>query len=115
MPAALTLHIDGLPTSHRIRRADTWWRRAVGLLTTTALHDPCGLWIAPCGSVHTFGMRYAIDVVFLDRDNRVLKVVPRLRPWRMAGAARAVATLELREGLAEPLGLRPGLQLSLAA
>jgi uncharacterized protein len=77
-------------------------RRARGLLGTT---DAPPLLLAPARSVHTFGMRRAIDVVFLDAGLRVVKVVPRLRPWRVAGARTAVAVLELPAGTAD---VRPG-------
>ena len=68
--------------------------------------------LAPARSVHTFGMRRPIDVVFLDAGARVVKVERGLRPWRMAGDRRAVAVLELPAGTArvepgERLALRP--------
>lgn len=109
------LRLDGQPTNEDILLADRWWRRAIGLLATTQLARPSGLWLAPCASIHTFGMRLTIDIVFVGRDGVVLKVVPRLRPWRMAGCRGAHAVLELREGLAQALGLRPGRHVSLAA
>ena len=96
-----------------IRLAATWFSRAIGLLATPRLDDPCGLWIVPCNSVHTFWMRYAIDVVFVDARGVVMKVVPMLKPWRMAGCRGARATLELRAGLASELGIVPGVPLGL--
>jgi uncharacterized protein len=96
----------------RIRTALRWWTRAVGLLATASLEDPCGLWISPCNSVHTLGMRYAIDVVFMRADGTIAKVVERLPPWRAAGCLNAKSTLELRAGLADQLGLRPGMALA---
>lgn len=112
-PAALELHIDGRPSGCRVRTALRWWSRAVGLLATPRLEDPSGLWIAPCNSVHTFGMRYPIDVVFLARDGAVQRVVAGLRPWRAAACRRAHTTLELRAGLAGRLDLTPGRRLAL--
>ena len=111
----MNLHVDGQRTAWRIRQAVRWWSRAVGLLATPALEDPCGLWIAPCNSVHTLGMRYPIDVVFVRADGTIAKVVERLRPWRAAGCRQARFTLELRAGLANQLQLRPGMTLALAA
>lgn len=112
-PAALELHIDGRPSGCRVRTALRWWSRAVGLLATPRLEDPSGLWIAPCNSVHTFGMRYPIDAVFVDAGGRVAKVVATLRPWRAAGSRRAACVLELRAGLAAELGIVSGTALSL--
>jgi uncharacterized membrane protein (UPF0127 family) len=43
-----------------------------------------GLWIEPCNSIHMFFMRFAIDAVFLDRDNRVKRVLRNLKPWRVS-------------------------------
>jgi uncharacterized protein len=78
-------------------------RRARGLLGRRGPGAP--LLLAPARSVHTCGMRRPIDVVFLDADLRVVKVAARLRPWRLAGARRAVAALELAPGTAR---VRPG-------
>ncbi|MEK8031094.1 DUF192 domain-containing protein [Ideonella sp. DXS29W] len=111
---ALHLHIDGRRTALRIRQAIRWWSRAVGLLATPKLDDPCGIWIAPCNSVHTIGMRYPIDVVFVNADGSVAKVVERLRPWRAAGCRGARSTLELRAGLARELKLAAGMAVALA-
>jgi len=68
----------------------------------------------PAPSVHTFFMRFTIDVVFLARDGEVMKVVPSLRPWRTAAARRAKAVLELPAGEAERRGIRPGIRLDLS-
>ena len=57
-----------------------------------------GLWIAPCEAVHTFGMKFPIDVVFLDRHNRVNGLRVSLRPRRIAVCLSAHSVLELPEG-----------------
>lgn len=108
------LHVNGLATPLRIRLAATWWTRAVGLLATPSLDDPSGLWIEPCNSVHTMGMRYPIDLVFVRSDGTVAKVVSRVGPWRLAGCRGARSTLELRAGLASELRLAPGGRVALA-
>lgn len=103
------LRHNGQPVAGwHIRVARTWWQRAVGLLATPALHRGQGLWIAPCGSVHTVGMRYPIDVVFVDASGTVRKLVRRLRPFRGAWCWGAHATLELRAGAIDELGLVRG-------
>lgn len=112
MTAALL--IDGQPAGVRVGVADRWHQRARGLLGVRRLDDPAGLWITPCNSVHMLGMRIALDVAFVDPSGRILKLVPRLRPWRFAACLRAHATVELRAGLLEQLGLRTGQQLALA-
>ena len=72
-----------------------------GLLGQKPLAQDEGFWISPCASIHTVGMRYAIDAVFLDRENRVIKIVENLRPLRFAQAFRARTTLELLAGAAQ--------------
>jgi uncharacterized protein len=111
----LNLQVDGEPTPLRIREAATWWTRAIGLLATAALDDPSGLWIRPCNSVHTIGMRYPIDVVFLRRDGHIAKIVEAMPPWRASACRQARSTLELRAGLARRLQLAPGRALAFVA
>jgi uncharacterized protein len=91
--------------------ADTALSRLRGLLGRKSLSESEGVLIRPAGSVHTFFMRMAIDVVFLDRDHTVVKVVEGLRPWRMAAAKGARRVLELSEGVCARAGLRTGERL----
>lgn len=107
------LLIDGRSTGVRVRLAHRWHQRAWGLLGVSRLDDPAGLWLAPCNSVHMLGMRIALDIAFVDASGRILKLVPRLMPWRFAACLGAHATVELRAGLLEQLDLRPGRHLAL--
>ena len=96
----------------QLEMADSFWRRAVGLLGRSPLPDGVGLWIRPCGSVHTFGMRFALDLIFLDRADRVVRVARNVRPWRVVwGGADAVSVLELRAGQRSSLSVEVGDQL----
>jgi uncharacterized membrane protein (UPF0127 family) len=95
--------------------ADRPFGRMRGLLGRRSLPSGEGLLLRPASSVHMFFMRFPIDVVFLDRDLRVLSVAHRLRPWRIAGQRGARAALELTAGECERRGLRPGDRLELAA
>ena len=96
----------------RVRIANSFLTRALGLLAGKPLGPEEGLLISPCGSIHTFGMRYAIDVIFLDRAGCVLRVCPDVRASRMRWARGARAVLELRSGAAARHGLVPGLRLA---
>ena len=87
--------------------------RARGLLGRSGLEPGGGMLIDAAPSVHMFFMRFPIDVVFLDRDRKVVRVVHGLRPWRVAGARRAVAALELPAGAAAEAGIEKGDVLSL--
>jgi uncharacterized membrane protein (UPF0127 family) len=95
--------------------ADRMWPRMKGLLGHTSLPGGEGILLSPASSVHTLFMRFAIDVVFLDRDLRVLAVREAVRPWRAAAKRGARSTLELPAGEARLRGLAVGDRLSLAA
>jgi uncharacterized protein len=87
--------------------------RMRGLLGRRGLAQGEGLLLEPAGSIHTFFMRFPIDVVFLDREQCVVRVVPNLRPWRTAGVRKARAVLELAAGEAARVGMTPGSALRL--
>ena len=86
------------PIYPRVHHARTLWQRLRGLLGRPALIRGEGLLITPCNSVHTFGMRYPLDLVFLDHGGTVVKCVTGLRPYCIAAARRARHTLELAPG-----------------
>ena len=86
--------------------------RTVGLLGRKGLAPGEGMLIAHTGSVHMFFMRFAIDVVFLDRTKTIVKIVPNLRPWRIALARHAKTALELPAGAAASLGLERGMTVA---
>jgi uncharacterized membrane protein (UPF0127 family) len=93
--------------------ADKTLPRMKGLLGRSSLASGEGLLIRPAPSVHTFFMRFAIDVVFLSRDGDVLKLARSVRPWRARSCRRAYAVLELAAGEAERRGLAAGDRLEL--
>ena len=72
--------------------------RRKGLLKHDFLPEGSALIIAPSNAIHTFFMRFAIDVAFVSRDGRVLKVRPNVPPWRMAAALRGFAVIEMPVG-----------------
>jgi len=94
-----------------VRLADNLVTRGLGLLVGRPLTAGEGLLIAPCASIHTVGMRYAIDVVFVDRRARVLRVYPDVRAGRVRIARGARGALELRSGVAAQHGLTSGVRL----
>ena len=88
--------------------------RARGLLGRASLALGEALWLAPCRSIHTVGMQFAIDVVFLDRASCVVRVVADLVPYRFTwGGWRAHGALEFAAGEAARLGLSAGQRLQL--
>lgn len=93
----------------RIRRAGTFLARLRGLLGRGPLADGEGIWIAPCRCVHTFGMSYPIDVLFLDEAGIVLGLYPDLPPARVTRIfTKAAGALELPSGVIQRTNAAPG-------
>ena len=83
----------------KVVKAADYESRSRGLLGRESLAPEEGLWIVPCPMIHTFFMRFPIDVVFLDRDLRVVRAIEGLGPWHVSPwvlGARSV--LELAAG-----------------
>ena len=104
---------DGTVVCERCEVPESAFTRARGLLGRSGLDAGTGMLIDRAPSVHMFFMRFPIDVVFLDRDRKVVGIRHRLEPWRVAGARRAVAALELPAGSAAEVGLAEGDELVL--
>jgi len=113
--ACLKLRITNLTRNtvlgERIDVADTSAKRRTGLLKHTGLDAGEGLWIVPCESVHTFFMKFAIDLVYLGKDRKVRKVRHAVKPWRMSACLSAHSILELPAGVAERTGTLAGDEL----
>lgn len=90
-----------------------WLQRARGLLGRPLPPADTALWIAPCRAIHTFGMRYSIDVVFCDARSRVLEAPRLVRPRRIAWRRGTAAVLEARAGALARLRLAPGDRLEI--
>jgi uncharacterized membrane protein (UPF0127 family) len=114
MEVALRLH-DGRMVCERCVFADTALTRMRGLLGRRELAPGEGILLRPAASVHTAFMRFPIDVVFIDRENRIVKITYELGPWRAASARKAAAVAELRAGEAARLGLQVGDELAWAS
>ena len=93
--------------------ADTSEKRRVGLLNHTRLDAGSGLWIVPCESVHTFFMKFPIDLIYLDKQRKVVKVRHAVPAWRLSACLSAHSILELPAGTAKESGTLPGDELSI--
>jgi uncharacterized protein len=83
----------------KVRKADNFVTRLVGLLKRTRLGPEEALWLMPNKGIHTIGMKFPIDVVFLRRDNVVLRLISGMPPYRISGVQlRAYSVLELPNG-----------------
>jgi uncharacterized protein len=91
--------------------ADTSSKRRTGLLKHSSLEPGEGLWIAPCEGVHTFGMKFPIDVVFLNRKKKILKIRPNMVRGRISFSLLAHSVLELPAGTLDATGTVAGDQL----
>ena len=95
----------------RVEVADTAAKRRTGLLKHTRLDPGQGLWIVPCEAVHSFGMKFAIDVVYVDRKKKVRKTRVAMVPRRISGCLLAHSVLELPVGVIQSSGTQAGDQL----
>ena len=127
MPTFLSPILAGSPGSFTLQNSRTGLMLAVeiepafdsksrnrGLLGRARLDDGAALILAPCSSIHTFFMHFAIDVLFVRKDGRVAKIYPALPAWRIAIAPGAFAAIELPAGTAAASGTRSGDLVSLA-
>ena len=98
MPAQAINRTRNIPLATNLKIAQTHLSRLRGLLATSErdFRNGAGLWIRPCHGVHTLGMQFPIDVVYLDRENQVVHLESNLRPWRFAPVRlQAASVLEL--------------------
>jgi uncharacterized membrane protein (UPF0127 family) len=106
--------ITSWPPPLTVHHAHGFWSRFAGLLARRELCKGEALHLAPCTGVHTWFMPYPIDVAFLDRQGRVLRVATDVGPWRAVFCRAAHAALELRAGEAAQYGIAPGVVLDRA-
>ncbi len=97
--------------------ADSGPKRNRGLLGREGLSSGEGLWIIPCEAVHTFWMRFSIDLVYLDREKRIRKLSRAVPPWRLSACLSAHSVLELPLGTIRDTETQPGdtLQFSVVS
>ena len=108
-----TVHVhqveSGVLLGSKVAVADSWWRRLRGLLGRPRMQYGEGLLLLECDAVHTVGMAYPIDVVFIGAGGMVVRHYDRLSPWKLGfGGAGAVHALELPAGRLAETGTVPG-------
>jgi uncharacterized membrane protein (UPF0127 family) len=111
MPIRIHNVTRGATLASRADVADTSEKRRTGLLKHTSLPEGEGLWIVPCEAIHCFFMKFTIDIIYLSRGKKVVKVRPGLKPWRMSACLRAHSVLELPAGSIARTGTLKGDQL----
>ncbi len=103
----LQLNHESLPLT-KCQQTSNIFERMRGLIGRPEPIANESLWITRCNSIHTFFMRYTIDVIFINTKGVVLKVSAHVAPWRLRMCFSAKSVLELRAGDAEKLGLTVG-------
>jgi uncharacterized membrane protein (UPF0127 family) len=101
----------GAVLAERLDTAGDSATRRKGWLGREEVPEGEGLWIVPCEAVHCFFMKFPIDVLFLNKAKRVVKVRPAVKPWRIAACLRAESVVELPAGVAEATGTVAGDEL----
>jgi hypothetical protein len=84
---------SGTVVANAVCNPTTSWRRMVGLIGARELGPGGGLWLEPCSTIHTMGMRFPIDVVLLNREGRVVAIAPNVPPLRPFVSHRSTAII----------------------
>ncbi|MBQ7102001.1 MAG: DUF192 domain-containing protein [Clostridia bacterium] len=98
------------------RRADNFFTRFKGLMFVKEIEDNYALHITPCNQIHMLNMRFALDVIYLDKDNTVVKVDENVQPGRICKTVRnAKSVIEMKAFAASKLGINQGDVLEMTA
>ncbi len=98
--------------SRTVKSANTFFSRFMGLMGRESLIPYDALLIKPCNSIHTGFMKFPIDVIFLDKDNRVTAVRAGLKPWRLfTPGNKSCSVIEFSSGFIQQFQIKPGDQL----
>ncbi len=102
------LHLNDIKTEYAVSSACNFIQRAAGLIFRKQLFVNEVFHIKPCNSVHTFGMKYAIDVVYLDNTGVVLKIIKKMQKRRISWCFKAHSVLEFQSNASDLLGMQIG-------
>jgi uncharacterized protein len=101
--------IDNSIISENVMEADTYFKRLKGLMFSKELPDQKALHIIPCSEIHTFNMKYSIDVLYLDRNNNILAIDVNMQPGKIGKHVKnAVSVVELPSGKVKKSGVKIG-------
>ncbi len=90
---------NGALVSNKILKYDSFFKRAAGLMFKKKLEGFDGILLLPCSAIHTFFMKINIDCFFLDRDNKIIKIIWRMEPSKISGIVKGCnSVLELASG-----------------
>ena len=103
--------VDNQPLLPHVMQATSVYERVRGLLGRPPLKENEGLLINHCSSIHTVGMHYPIDTIFITKDWRIKKIFHNVKPWRFAMSFNAGMVLEIVAGTARRLELNENMSL----
>lgn len=85
--------------ANKIGLANTMFSRFIGLISKKSIDENEGILLTPCNSIHMMFMKFPIDVVFLDKRNKVIKIIENIQPWKISPIVfKAQSVLELSSG-----------------
>lgn len=102
------LHLNDIETVYVVSSACNFIQRAFGLIFRKKLLTNEVFHIKPCNSVHTFGMRYAIDIVYLDKTGVILKITKNMQKRRISWCFKARSVLEFKSNASDVLAMQIG-------
>lgn len=89
--------------------ADTFFSRFRGLMFRKSVNDNYALYITPCNQIHMLNMKFAIDVIYTDKSDKVIRIDADVQPWKICKTVRqAENVIELKSFSAEKFNIRPG-------
>ncbi len=92
----------------KVKQTETIVERTQGLLGKPPLGEDEALWIIPCNSIHTIGMKYSLDIIYVNRSGKVEKIIENILPLRASFCLSAHSTIELKAGAVAKTGIRVG-------
>ena len=108
-----TMHLNGKPVLFKIEKANSFVRRLKGWMFKQQIEPSDALWIFPCNSIHTFFMKFPIDVIFFDKNGKVVKLCENISPRSVRLAFYANAVIELHAGVIAEIEAKIGDQILL--
>tara|TARA_Y100001935_G_scaffold255643_1_gene270409 strand:- start:12538 stop:12903 length:366 start_codon:yes stop_codon:yes gene_type:complete len=97
---------EELATLNTIERTETIFDRMRGLLGKKYLDDESGLWIVPCNAIHTFGMKFPIDLIYFDKNLKIIGLKNSINSKRFSMLVKAKSVLEIREHMLNELNIK---------
>ncbi|HUB65941.1 MAG TPA: DUF192 domain-containing protein [Candidatus Methylacidiphilales bacterium] len=99
----------GVQVTDHARVADNAWTKLIGLLRDQSLEPGDGIWLKPCNSIHSFGMKFVFDAIFLDKKLRVVHLMNEMKPGRISRIVfSAQSVLEIPAGVIRQSGTELG-------